>query len=359
MNGKERIKRIFKRLPVDRVGIYEQFWTDTIRKWSNENKISKFEDLADRFDFDIMATGGINLTADPEFVQKVIKEDSETVTYLDGNGATFRWFKDRTGVYEHIDFTVKCREEWEKFVKPKLNPTPNRLNVEAYKSSKKLAEEKGKFLAFYCSNVFSHMTAISGHEHILFGMADDPEWIIDMCNTYSNLLCEMQDMLFSKEGWPDCLWYTEDLGYKGTPFMSPDMFKELIIPGFKKTFDHCHENSTPVVLHSCGFYEPLIPYLVEISVDALQSMEVKAGMDPLRIFNNWGDKLILIGGMDARKIESNNPVLIKEELDNKLPILMSKNSYILHSDHSISNNVEYESLEFFENYGKKLGTYAK
>lgn len=359
LTGKERIQRILKHLPTDRVGIYEQFWTDTVNKWVAEGKIDKLEDLADRFDYDIMAGGGINLTADPDFVPKVVSEDTDTVTYLDGNGATFRWLKHRNGVYEHIAFTVTCRKDWELYIKPKLNPTPNRLAVDAYRTHRDQAEKSGRFLAFYSSNVFSYMTAISGHENILYGMADDPEWIMDMCETYANLQCELQDMLFSKEGWPDCLWYTEDLGYKGTPFMSQSMFGELILPGFKKTFDQCHQHNTPVILHSCGFMEPLLTQLVDIGLDALQAMEVKAGMDVLRIHEQWGDRLTLIGGMDARTMETNDLAVIKAELDKKLPVLMSNNGYILHSDHSISSNVEYDSLSFFENYGKKLGTYEK
>jgi len=357
MNGKERISRILKRLPVDRVGVYEQFWNDAIKKWVSEKKIASAGELPDRFGFDIAHGGGINLTADIDFVPEIIAEDESTVTSLDGNGATFRRFKNREGVMEHIGFAVRCREDWERLIKPKLTPIPARAAFAHYRESKRLAEESGRFFAFYCSNVFSMMTCVAGHEHILHGMADDPEWIDDMCETYAGLLCEMQDMLFSKEGWPDCLWYTEDLGFKGRPFMSPAMFERHIKPGYKKSFGQCHENNTPVVLHSCGFLEPFLPHLVDIGLDALQAIEVKSGMDVLRIHEKYGDRLVLIGGMDAREIESNDPSRIKAEIDAKMPVLMAKGGYILHSDHSISNNVEYESLEYFIDYGKTAGTY--
>jgi len=357
MTGRERISRILKHQPVDRVGVYEQFWNDTYKKWTAEGKIGSPEDLPERFGFDIMGTGGINLTADINFGRKAVAEDEHTITYLDGNGATFRWQKNREGVMEHIAFLVTCREEWERHIKPKLTPGPERADFDYYRDSKRKAAENGRFLAFYCGNVFSYMTGIAGHEHTLYGMSGDPEWIEDMCETYANLQCEMQEILFSKEGWPDCLWYTEDLGFKQYPFMSPAMFGRYIKPGYKKTFAHCHENNTPVILHSCGFMEPLIPGLVDIGLDALQALEVKAGMDILRIYEKYGDKLTLIGGIDAREIESNDFTRIKAELDAKLPILMGKNGYVLHSDHSISNNVEYESLEYFINYGKTTGAY--
>ncbi|MCL2816102.1 MAG: hypothetical protein FWD23_16030 [Oscillospiraceae bacterium] len=357
MTGRERISRILRHQPVDRVGVYEQFWNDTYKKWTAEKKIKAPDELPERFGFDIMSTGGIDLTADIGFGRKVVAQDERTITYLDGNGATFRWQKNREGVMEHMNFSVTCKKDWERLVKPKLTPEPGRANFAHYRDAKRKAEENGRFLAFYCGNVFSYMTSVAGHEHILCGMAEDPGWIGDMCETYAGLQCEMQDMLFSKEGWPDCLWYTEDLGFKKYPFMSPAMFDRYIKPGYKKTFGHCHKNNTPVVLHSCGFIEPLISGLVDVGLDALQALEVKAGMDILRIYEKYGGALALIGGIDAREIESNDFARIKAELDAKLPVLMGKNGYVLHSDHSISDNVEYESFEYFMNYGKTKGTY--
>ena len=357
MTGKERVSRILRHQPVDRVGVFEQFWSDALKKWEAEGKIENPDDLPERFGFDIMAAGGIDLTADYSFAPKTVAEDDRTVTRLDGNGATLRQFKDRNGVMEHVSFSVTCRKDWEDKIKHKLTPEPGRAAFGEYRDAKQKAEKDGRFLAFFSSNVFSYMTLIAGHEHTLHGMADDPEWVEDMCGTYANLQCEMQDMLFSKEGWPDCLWYTEDLGYKQSPFMSPAMFDRYIKPGYIKTFGQCHDNGTPVVLHSCGYMEPLIPSLVDAGMDALQAMEVKAGMDVLRIYEKYGDKLALIGGLDAREIESNDLARVKAEIDKKLPVLMGKYGYILHSDHSISNNAEYGSLEYFINYGKAVGTY--
>lgn len=33
MTGKERIQRILKHQPVDRIGLYEHFWNDTYKAW--------------------------------------------------------------------------------------------------------------------------------------------------------------------------------------------------------------------------------------------------------------------------------------------------------------------------------------
>ena len=103
--------------------------------------------------------------------------------------------------------------------------------------------------------------------------------------------------------------------------MSPTMYRELVMPGHKYTIDYAHELGLPVIMHSCGFVEPLLPGMIEAGVDCLQTIEVKAGMDLLRIFREHGDKLALMGGIDVRVLCSNDRDAIDRELEEKLPIV--------------------------------------
>ena len=139
--------------------------------------------------------------------------------------------------------------------------------------------------------------------------------------------------------------------------MSPDMYKELIFPAHKRTVDYAHSLGLPVIMHSCGFIEPLLPHVVEAGIDCLQVIEVKAGMDPLRIHQNFGDQIVLCGGMDARNLVANDRDAIKRELNEKIPVLKENSGYILHSDHSIPTDCDYETYRFFVDEGRRLGTY--
>ena len=53
MTGRERLGNILKRQPVDRIGLYEHFWGDTRKVWTDEGHIAPDEDLADHFGFDL------------------------------------------------------------------------------------------------------------------------------------------------------------------------------------------------------------------------------------------------------------------------------------------------------------------
>ena len=76
----------------------------------------------------------------------------------------------------------------------------------------------------------------------------------------------------------------EDMGFKGRPFMSPTMYQEIIQPGHNLTIGYAHSLGLPVIVHSCGMVESLVPGLIEAGMDCLQVIEVKAGMDLLKLY---------------------------------------------------------------------------
>jgi hypothetical protein len=150
-----------------------------------------------------------------------------------------------------------------------------------------------------------------------------------MADLYSTLMVRLLEVLFQREGLPDGLWVWDDLGYKQTPFMSTAMYRELIFPAHKKLFDFAHSHNLPVVLHCDGFVEALIPSLIEAGINCLQPIEIKAGMDLLRIKKNYGDKIALIGGMDERVLETNDLAAVRRELETKVPAAMAGSGYVL------------------------------
>lgn len=357
MTGIERIGNILRRQPVDRIGLFEHFWGDTLQKWQAGGHIEEGEDLATHFGFDMSTCWAFNMVADLDFEPEVLEETEETVVTRDGNGAVLRRHKLHSSTPEHIDFAVKERRAWEELIKPKLLPERRRINFEAYRTAKRAAAEADRFFCWAGVNSFELMHPVCGHEFMLMGMATDPDWIRDMAMTYAETTIALQEILFAEEGAPDGIWYYEDMGFKERPFMSPAMYRDIIKPAHTKTMAYAHAQGLQVIMHSCGFVEPLLPDMVDAGIDCLQVMEVKAGMDPVRIKQNFGDRISLFGGMDARNLVANDLDAIAAELAEKVPPLMAGSGYILHSDHSIPTTTDYETYRFFVDEGLRLGTY--
>ncbi|MGC9522485.1 MAG: uroporphyrinogen decarboxylase family protein [Anaerolineae bacterium] len=358
MTGLERITNILKREPVDRIGLFEHFWSDTQRVWTEQGHIQPGENLADHFGFDMQLQWPFNVIADLDFEPEVLEETEETILTRDGNGAVLRRHKLHDATPEHIDFLVKDRAAWEAHIKPKLKPERRRINFEAYRQAKAQAHKAGRFFAWSGVNVFEIMKDVAGHEYMLMGMALDPEWVRDMAMTYAQLTVDLQEILFAEEGWPDGIWYYEDMGYKQHPFMSPKMYREIIQPAHALTVGFAKRNDKPVIMHSCGYVEPLLPGMIEAGIDCLQVIEVKAGMDLLKLYRDYGDVLSFMGGIDVRVLYTNDREKIDAELEAKIPTVMQNYGYALHSDHSIPNTVHYDTFRYYIEKGLSLGTYS-
>jgi uroporphyrinogen decarboxylase len=358
LTGRERIRRILRREPVDRIGLYESFWGDTRKKWTAQGHVREDEDLATHFGFDLEVEWCLNMVADLDFEPVVVEETEETRLVRDGNGALLRRHKLHDATPEHVDFEVKERRGWEAKARPLLlEPDRRRIDFARYRRGRKAAADANRFFCWGGTNVFELMHPVCGHEHMLVGMALDPDWVRDMVDVYSALIVSLLDILFAEEGLPDALFFFEDMGFKGRPFMSPAMYRDIVMPGHARTFEWAHSLGLPVLVHSCGYVDPLLPGLVEAGMDCLQVMEVKAGMDPLKIKKDFGDRITLFGGMDARNLVANDREAIRAELERKIPVLMEGGGYILHSDHSVPTTCDYETYRYFVDEGLRLGTY--
>lgn len=97
--------------------------------------------------------------------------------------------------------------------------------------------------------------------------------------------------------------------------------------------------------------------MIEAGIDCLQVIEIKAGMDLLKLHKEFGDRLSFMGGIDVRALYSNDKSIIDKELESKLPYVKQGYGYTLHSDHSIPKTVNYESYKYFIKKGLELGAY--
>lgn len=360
LTSRERMARILRREPVDRVAVGESFWGDTRQHWIEQGHIREDESLLDHFRHDYVQAGWANVAADPEYQEQIIEEDEESKLVRNANGAHLRYWKGKSGTPEHVHFEVTDRRGWEETIRPWLTDEGllrKRINVEAYRQARQDAADRERFFFANGVNVFECMHPVCGHEHMLVGMALDPDWVRDMCEVYSDLLIKTQEIMFAEGGVPDGVWYYEDMGFKAKPFMSPAMYTEIVWPAHQKTFDFAHSHGLPVVVHSCGYVEQLVPGLIEAGMDCLQAMEVKAGMDLVKLKKEFGDKIAFCGGMDIRALESNDTAKVDDELRKKLPIAMDGSGYILHTDHSVSTGVEYATYRYFVDRGREIGTY--
>ena len=356
LSSYERVKNMLAGKPVDCLPCYDAIWGQTVARWRAEGNLRPEQDEREALDMDILGSASLNSVADLDFTSRVIEETEETILSLDGNGAMFRQHKLHDSCPEHVDFLVKDRQGWEERIKPHLlDIDRRRIPFEAYRKGKTFAAERQRFFTWWGVAPFEQMQSMTGHEYLLLNMALDPEYVYEMAITYARFTLMHLEVLFAEEGKPDAMWFGEDLGYKLKPFMSPAMYEEILEPGHKLLFDWSHAQGLQVIVHSCGFVEPLVPGLLRAGMDCLQALEVKAGMDMRRLFDSYGDRLAFFGNIEARALISNDRRLIDAEMDAKIPyILQNGGRYLLLSDHSIPPQVDFQTMQYFFERGREM-----
>ena len=357
MTSIERMQATLNLKPVDRLAVSEGPWGAAVKRWTDEGYLREGEDVADHFNMDIRQGGWLNSMADLDFKPVLIEENEDTALWLDGNGAKLRRHKKHDSTPEHVDCKVKDFAGWKEFARPFLTAPldKRRIPFEGYRQARANAAAKQRFFCWSGVAPFEQMHPVTGHENMLAGMALEPEWVADMVDVFSTLTINCLEELFAAEGTPDALFFYEDMGFKQKPFMSPAMYGELLQPGHKRLFDFAHSKGCKVIVHSCGYVEPLVPGLIEAGMNCLQAMEVKAGMDLPTLYRRFGDKIAFFGGLDVRTLISNDRRQIDAEMDAKvLPVLTGGGSYIVHSDHSIPPEVDHDTLVYFLERGRRL-----
>ncbi|MCL2640680.1 MAG: hypothetical protein FWD53_07540, partial [Phycisphaerales bacterium] len=182
-----------------------------------------------------------------------------------------------------------------------------------------------------------------------------PEWLIDMFNTYLDLNIAMFEEQWQKGYKFDTINWPDDLGFKMHQFMSVDKFREVLKPVMKRAVDWAHAHGIYARLHSCGQVMPLVPEFVDIGIDCLNPLEIKAGMDPLKLKQEFGDRMVFHGGLNAAVMHEFDKYA--DEMKKYVPILMQNGGYILSSDHSIPDAVSLETYKRIVALAKEVGKY--
>jgi uroporphyrinogen decarboxylase len=78
LTSRERISRILRHEPVDRIGLYEHFWGDTRQKWTDDGFIKDEDDLNSHFDLDVRQMSPFNMVVDLDFEKQLLEETEDT-----------------------------------------------------------------------------------------------------------------------------------------------------------------------------------------------------------------------------------------------------------------------------------------
>ena len=140
----------------------------------------------------------------------------------------------------------------------------------------------------------------------------------------------------------------DDFGTQHAPFLSVKMFRERVMPFYRRGLDWVHQHTQmKVMLHSDGALYPLIPSLIEMGVDILNPVQTSAeGMDPVRLKQEFGDQLTFWGAsLDCQQtLPFGTPDEVAREVEQHVRVCKPGGGYVFAPVHNIQAGVPPENL---------------
>ena len=128
------------------------------------------------------------------------------------------------------------------------------------------------------------------------------------------------------------------------------------MPHYKKVTGLLRSKGVDIIfVDSDGNISQLIPLWIESGVNGMYPLEVAAGMDAVELRQRYGNECLLWGNIDKRALAKSKEAL-KEELDRKIPFLLSQGGYFPGIDHFIPEDVPLENFQFYLDYLRGLSS---
>jgi len=349
MNNRERFLNTMHYKPVDRrIMSLAGPWPDTLARWKREGLPEDVENVHDYLG--VSSYRWLNVTGIagvfPLFNQRIVKEEGDSVISIDAYGRTIRKFKNHTSMPEWIDFPIKNADDLRRFLDEHfdVDNLDGRHPPEWEEKIRTAPEDAVIMVDGGC--YYNTLRNLAGVETASYLLYDAPDLVEELFERYLTVVMEGLRRVTSRIQ-VDAIGFGEDLAYKTGPLISPNMFREMILPRYRKAMDFAHEKGIDLTWYdSDGDVRLLIPDYLDVGINGIAPCEVAANMDPVALRAQFGQELLMGGGFDKR-IAAKGKAAIDAEVERLKP-LIREGGYIPGIDHcTIPADISFDNYRCY------------
>jgi len=152
----------------------------------------------------------------------------------------------------------------------------------------------------------------------------------------------------------DVLVLGDDAAHKEGPMISPRMWRELVLPYHRRIVDKL---DVPVIWHSDGNIESLLPMAIEAGFVGIHGLEPAAGVDLSEAKRKFGQDLVLIGNIDVRVLCDFDLGAVRREVTRCIEQGAPGGAYMIATCNSIFKGMNPISVAEMFRYEGEVGFY--
>lgn len=227
-------------------------------------------------------------------------------------------------------------EEFEKLEWP--DPAASDYSVLEYYNR----ELRDNMRVFHVVDIWEVVVGFFGFESLAYAVYEDCDLVNAMFEKIGTFVESVTKAVCDFDGY-GAVYLADDLAFKTSMFMAPDLLRELIVPWHKRITDIAHAKGKLFLFHCCGNMYPLInDYIDRVGIDAKHSFE-EAVLPVTEVKRLYGDRLTLLGGMDVDFLARSTPEAIGYKTREILETCMPGGGYFLGSGNWVSDYIPPEN----------------
>jgi uroporphyrinogen decarboxylase len=209
-------------------------------------------------------------------------------------------------------------------------------------------------------NIFEQSWYLRGLTEFFMDLVDNKDFAHELMSKITEIRKQNAKYFLSEVGeYLDVFQLADDLAMQNGPYMSPQLYREMIKPYQVELFRFVKQlTPAKIYYHSCGSVTRLLDDLIDVGVDILNPVQISAdGMETDQLKQRFGNKLSFWGAMDTTEILPNGTAdNVRNEVRRIIHDLAPEGGFVLASVHNLQPDIPPENiLAMFEaasQYGK-------
>ena len=193
----------------------------------------------------------------------------------------------------HLEVPALANPNFDGYTFPKAE---NFFMPKGREDGRKLCEDHGHTfrLGHLGWGLFERCWTLRGFENALMDIVAEPDFFQEMVDRLTGLYLQFVD--YTCELPLDGVLFGDDWGDQQGVIVGPALWRKFFKPAWAKIYARVRSHGKLVISHSCGSVVDILPDLIEIGLDCLESCQPEArGMNPYELKKKFGDNIAFWG----------------------------------------------------------------
>ena len=222
---------------------------------------------------------------------------------------------------------------------------PNHLNdYEGIRRSLAHHKARGRFCYVQTPGFFENFNGVFGIENQLMWLALYPDELNELYRRQAEWTVQFADHCIDLG--IDMVHISDDWGAQKDLMFSPELWRKIVYPHFKKVVDHVHARGALCSLHSDGCVMKVLDGMAEMGIDLIHPWQESARMPYDVYLDKYADRFAILGGVC---VQTAIGLLPQDELEAEIRRvfgLLKGKRWVVCTTHFVQNHCSMEDLEF-------------